>query len=232
MRTGRTFSSRGHGVGGMALAGFTALTTACASGGGASPLTGGEAEALFAGLTGVWVLDENSSTMPKLELQSEPTRIPFEDMEQARQEAVRRGEEAAQRVMAELEPIFRVFQRPSTLILRVDEERLVFMPTPGDSVEAPMNGEWIEQTPGGKPVRTRVYWDDDRLALEHRPHSGGQVRAVLEIVDGRLQITTRMRVMRTAVPPYVLVYDRDEGGPGDSRWPPLHLTAPPTPHYD
>ena len=215
MRTGRTFSSRGHGVGGMALAGLTALTTACASGGGAPPLTGAEAEALFAGLTGVWVLDEYSSTMPKIELQSEPTMIPFEDMEQARQEAVRRGEEAAQRLMAELEPIFRVFQRPSTLILRVDEERLVFVPTPGHSMEVPMSGKWIEQTPGGKPVRTRVYWDGGRLALEHRPRSGGQVRAVLEIVDGRLQITTRMRVIRTSVSPFVLVYDRDEGGPGD-----------------
>jgi len=35
MRTGRTVSSCGHGVGGMALAGLTVLTAACASGGGA-----------------------------------------------------------------------------------------------------------------------------------------------------------------------------------------------------
>ena len=100
MRTGRTISSCGHGVGGMALAGLTALTTACASGGGAIPLTEAEAEALLADLTGVWALDESSSEVPNWDIQSVGTAIHFEDMEQARQEAVRRSEEEAQRLMA------------------------------------------------------------------------------------------------------------------------------------
>ena len=72
--------------------------------------------------------------------------------------------------------------------------------------------EWIEQILGRHPIRTRVYWDGDSLAIEHRPRSGGQVRSVLEIMDGRLQITTRIRVLRTSLPPSTLVYDRDEAG--------------------
>lgn len=89
------------------------------------------------------------------------------------------------------------------------------MPTPGRSLELPMSGEWIEwieQILGRHPIRTRVYWDGDSLAIEHRPRSGGQVRSVLEIMDGRLQITTRIRVLRTSLPPSTLVYDRDEAG--------------------
>jgi len=131
-------------------------------------------------------------------------------MELGRQEAARAAEEEGQRRMAVLEPVYTVFQAPTTVILQVDEEKLVFVPTPGHRVEVPMSGEWIEQTPGGHPVRTRVYWDDDRLALEHRPRSGGQVRAILEIEDGRLQITTRIRVLRRSAPPIVMVYDRDD----------------------
>lgn len=216
MRTGTTIWSRGHGVGGMALSGLMALTAACASGGGALPKTGTETEALFAALTGVWVLDESSIRNPELGSQSESTgtAIPVEDLEQARQEAVARAEEEMQRTMAVLEPVFTVFQPWPTLILRVDEERLVFVPTPGRSLELPMSGEWIEwteQTLGRHPIRSRVYWDDDKLALEHRPRSGGQVRAILEIVNGRLQISQRMRVERTtALRPWVLVYDREE----------------------
>ena len=62
MRIGTMFSSRVHGGAGMALAGLAALATACASRGGAPPLTGVEAEALFAGLTGAWDVDESTGT--------------------------------------------------------------------------------------------------------------------------------------------------------------------------
>lgn len=63
MRIGTT-SSLGHGGAGMALVGTVALTAACASGGGAPPVTGAEVEALFVGLTAVWVLDESRSANP------------------------------------------------------------------------------------------------------------------------------------------------------------------------
>ena len=95
----------------------------------------------------------------------------------------------------------------------------------GQGMEMPMSGEWIirqhleSPVPGRVPgrgrytVRTRVYWDGDRLALEHRAKAGGQVRAVLEIVDGRLQVTRSLRDSRiAALAPLVLVFDRDGGG--------------------
>ena len=193
-------------IGGMALA-------ACASGGGASPRTGPAAEALFAGLTGTWVLDKTSSRTPRFQLRSGPRVGPVAgDVEQARREAARMAEEEGRRMMAVLEPVYTVFPLPSTLILRMDEERLVFVPTPGHSLELPMSGEWIEQTLGGHSIRTRVDWEGDRLALELQPRSGGQVRVILGIEEGRLQIAVRIRVLRTTAPPWVLVYDRDEGG--------------------
>lgn len=197
-------------VGGMALAGLAALTATCASGGGTPPRIGAETKALFAGLTGVWVVDVSSSKAPDFEIQWSGSPVPVDDVEAGRQEAARAAEIAAQRRMAVLEPVYTVFQAPTTVILQVDEERLLFVPTPGHRVEVPMSGEWIEQILGGHPVRTRVYWDGDRLALEHRPRSGGQVRAILEIVDDRLQITTRIRVLRRSAPPIVMVYDRDD----------------------
>lgn len=128
----------------------------------------------------------------------------------------RMSEEAIQRVSADSKPILEVFlQRPSTLILRADENRLVYVPTPGRSMEIPMSGEWIWQDPEERQsVRTRVYWEGGRLALERRAGSRGQVRSVLRIVDGRLEISRTIRVPRmSASAPFVLVYDRDEGGP-------------------
>lgn len=100
MRVGTTFSSRGHGRAGMALAGLVALTAACASGGGAPPLTGAEAEAVFAGLSGVWKLDESSSAnVPGFQIRNGPTEvIHVDDMEQARQIVARMAEEEMQRV--------------------------------------------------------------------------------------------------------------------------------------
>ncbi len=118
--------------------------------------------------------------------------------------------------LKDLRPILEVWlDRPSTLILRVDEDGVVYMPTPGRKVEIPMSGEWIIwQDPEGQSVRARVSWDGDRLALEHRAGSGGRVRSVLEIVDDRLRISRTLRLPRMSAPtrPYVLMYDRDEGG--------------------
>ena len=221
MRIGTMFSSRGHGGAGMALVGLAVLAAACASRGGApTPLTGAEAEAFFAGLNGVWELDESSfKGPPKFQVQNDQAEVlhlEHMDLEQARQFAERRGEETLQRVTAELKPILEVWlQVPNTLILRVDEERLIYVPTPGRSMEMPMSGEWIIwQDPEGQSVRARVYWDGDRLALERRVGSQGQVRSVLEIVDGRLRISRALRVprMSTPAPLFVLTYDRDAGG--------------------
>ena len=226
MRIGTTLSSRGHGRAAMAFAGLAALSAACASGGGARPLTGVEAEALFAGLTGAWDVDESTGTQaPNFQFTDQPeVHSDVKDLGQARQMAERMAAEGLQRLMADLRdlrPILEVWlDRPSTLILRVDEDRLVYVPTPGRRVEMPMSGEWISwQDQEGESVRARVYWRGDKLSLEHRAGSGGRVRSVLEIVDGRLRSSRTLQLPRMSGPtrPYVLMYDPDEGGSGERR---------------
>ncbi|MDE2763658.1 MAG: hypothetical protein OXQ94_04615 [Gemmatimonadota bacterium] len=217
MRTGATSPSRPRGVGGVAIAGLAALTAACASGGRSPPPVGPEAEALFASLTGVWVLDETSRSarIPRIEKSVTVERrvVRSDQRELARSEARRSAEEAARREMAVVEAVMNVFaRRPSKLVLRVDGEKLIYVPTPGERVEVPMSGGWVRQLVGRQSVRTRVYWDADRLALEHLVHSDAQVREVLEIVDGRLQMTRTVRAPRASVSPFVLRYDRAEEG--------------------
>ena len=77
MRTSATLSVCGLGVGGVALAVMAVLSAACASGGNAPPVTGAEAEALFADLTGVWVLDESGSSPQLPDLPPELQRFEF-----------------------------------------------------------------------------------------------------------------------------------------------------------
>lgn len=81
-----------------------------------------------------------------------------------------------------------------------------------EAMIAGLSGGWVRQLVGRQSVRTRVYWDARRLALEHLVHSDAQVREVLEIVDGRLQMTRTVRVLRASVSPFVLRYDRAEEG--------------------
>lgn len=167
------------------------------------------------GLTGAWVADTTIGTRaPKLSFHSREPEAHFhvDNVEQARQIAQQKADEALQRVIADFRPVFEVWvDRPSTLILHLDEDVLVYMPTPGRSVELPMSGEWIWQDPEQRFVRARVLRDGDRLTLERRVGSLGRVRSELEIVDGRLQISRTIRVpgMSAPAPPYVLMYDRD-----------------------
>ncbi len=205
----------------MALAGSAALSAACASGGGAPPPTGVEAEEIFAGLTGAWALDETTGTQsPVRKFRFEPTGPGVHlknvtDLGEAMQLAQRMSEEGLRRTMEWFGPVLEVWvDRPKMLILRVDEDRLFYVPAPGRIVEMPMSGEWVRHDPQRQSVRARVYWDGDRLAIERRVGSRGQVLSVLEVVDGRLQMSSTLRRPRFSAPtpPYVLMYDRDTGG--------------------
>ena len=51
-------------------------------------------------------------------------------------------------------------------------------------------------------------WEGPRLGLRHMVGAEGQVRVVLEIVDGQLRMTRTIRIGGEAVAPIVLVYDR------------------------
>ncbi len=200
---------------GLILACVAALTAACASGGRAPPVTGPEAEALFAALTGQWVLDERES--------SSPEDVPSAPEVEVESFIIARGPGESGQVVGDVadieawlatrEKALEVLARwPATLVLRVDGVQLVYTPTPGESITVPMSGEPTTQFEGDYRIHTRVVWDDGKLGLEHSVDAEAWVREVLEVVDGRLIMTRTMRVLGevNSAPPLVLVYDREE----------------------
>lgn len=200
----------------LALAGLAVLTSACASSGRAPPVTGPEAEALFAALTGTWVLDERES--------STPMDLPAALEVETESFVVARGPGGSGQVIGDVTDIRVSLAKrekarellgrwPTTLVLAVDEVQVAYAPTPGESVTVPMSGESTTQFEGEHRVHTRVVWDDGRLGLEHSVDSEAWVREVLEVVDGRLRMTRTMRVLGEpgSPAPLVLVYWRDEG---------------------
>lgn len=199
----------------LALAGLAVLTSACASSGRAPPVTGPEAEALFAALTGTWVLDEGES--------SSPMDMPAA-LEVTESFVIVRGPGGSGQVigdvneiqvsLAKREKAREVLGRwPTTLVLLVDEVQVAYTPTTGESLTVPMSGESTTQFEGEHRLHTRVVWDDGSLGLEHSVDSEAWVREVLEVVDGRLRMTRTMRVLGAAgsPAPLVLIYWRDEG---------------------
>ena len=218
MRSGLSYSVVGIGCGALALAGMVVLTASCASSGRAPPVTGPEAEALFTALTGTWVLDEHASSPPLLAPpDTEPTTSDSfviikgpGGSSQIIGDVGSRASSLAGRENA-LEVLAR---RPNTLLLEADGERLVYAPTPGQSVTIPMNGVPATQMEGKHRLQTRVVWDGGRLALEHTVNPDDRIRVVMEVVDGQLRITRTIRIFGSAdsLPPIVLVYGRDAGG--------------------
>lgn len=200
------FPRTGLGAGGPALAGTVALAVAgCASGGGGPPLTGAAAEALFAELTGVWVLKESTSSP------TPPAPPEIESFEIIRGGPRQNSESTALvRNLSITEAAYEVLrQRPDTLRLRVDEMGVAYAPSRGDSIMVPMDGGSVLYRLQRNTVRTRVVWDDYNLALSHRADGGSEVRERLQIVGGRLWMTRTVRGAGTALAPVVLVYDRE-----------------------
>ena len=137
---------------------LAALTTACASPGGLPPVSATEAEALFTDLSGVWLLDESSS----------PRILPVLGLTGRR------------------EPVRGVSWQPKTLDLRVDRDRLLYRSSHEGTVQVRMNGRstyWFYGG-GGLRVRTRIFWDEGRLGLEHSEIAKVYVRS-LRLSRGR-----------------------------------------------
>ena len=189
------------------------LAAACASGGGGvRQVTEAEVAALGALFGGRWVLDESSSSsqiaVPRPEPETMTIVVSGTGRGRAGPDVVAGGESPATRKAA-----FEVLRRrPGTLALQVDGAELVYTPTPGQSIALPINGASSTQYEEHQLVRTHVRWDGAKLEFEHLVGSGGRVREVLELVDGRLEMTRTIRVGSEMVPPLVLVYDRDRGG--------------------
>lgn len=181
----------------------------CASGGGGrAVMTRAEIDALLAGYAGSWVLDESASspqvTIPRPEIRRESVTVRADQLDDLRRQA-----EEGQRLVAVRQAAFELLRRrPEALVLGVQVDGMVYAPTPGESVTLPLNGAWISQTGGEHRVRTRVFWEGPRLGVEHMVGSDGRVSVVLEVVEGRLEMTRTIRFMGERVAPMVLVYER------------------------
>ena len=194
------------GVGRLLLVAVAAIGTACASGGGGQAvMTRAEIDALLAGYAGNWVLDGSASsppvTIPRPETRTETRVVRADQLDDLRREA-----EEGQRLMAIRQATFKVLRRrPEALVLGVQGDELVYSPTPGERIKLPLNGGWVSQTGGEHRVRTRVFRDGPRLGVEHMVGSDGRVSVVLEIVEGRLEMTRTMLFVRGRVAPMVLI---------------------------
>ncbi len=205
----RVGGTGGYG-GRLALVTVAVAGAACASGGGGQVvMTRAETDALLAEYAGSWVLDELGSspqvTIPRPERRTESRVVRSDQLDDLRRQA-----EEGQRLIAVRQATFELLRRrPEALALGVQGEELAYVPTPGDSITLPLNGGWVSQTGGEHRVRTRAFWDGPRLGVEHMVGSDGWVRVVLEIVEGRLEMTRTIRFMGERVAPMVLVYDRE-----------------------
>ncbi|WP_419947465.1 hypothetical protein [Candidatus Palauibacter sp.] len=198
------------GLGRLLVVAVAAIGAACASGGGGrAVMTPAEIDALLAEYAGNWVLDESASspqvTIPRPEIRTETRVVRADQLDDLRREA-----EEGRRLIAIRQATFELLRRrPETLLLGVQEDELVYIPTPGKSITLPLNGERVSQTGGEHRVRSRVFWDGPRLGVEHMVGSDGRVRLVLEIVEGRLEMTRTIRFTGQRVAPIVLVYVRE-----------------------
>ena len=150
-------SLAGIGYGGPVLAGMVVLTASCASSGRANPVTGPAAEALFAALTGTWILDEQASS---------PPLIAPPDTESTTTDSfvIIRGPGGSSQIIGDVgsgasslagreNAVEVLARRPITLSLRADGERLVYTPAPGQSVTIRMNGAPATQMEGSTGFR-------------------------------------------------------------------------------
>jgi len=198
MRSKAKFPIHGPGARAMALAALAGFSSACVSGGGSPPPTGAYAEAIIANLTGVWVLDESSST-------------PEPDLPQITDVATSVGGSPLNTAALRRAAFGLLLQRPTELALRTDGAHLAYMPSPGDTIRIPTNGDAASRRVNEQFVRTRIFWEGGRLGIEHALDVW-RVREILDLVDGRLEITRTMRRTGVSLSPVVLRFHRARPG--------------------
>lgn len=199
------------GLSRLLVVAVAAIGAACASGGGVrqAVMTRSEIDALLAEYAGDWVLDESASS-PKVAIPRPETRTEMRVVRADQLDRLRREAEEGQRLMALRQATFELLRhRPESLALGIQGENLVSITMPGEANTLPLNGGWVAQTGGEHRVRSRVFWDGARLAVEHMVGSEGRVSVVLEVVEGRLEMTRTIRFVGERVAPVVLVYVRE-----------------------
>ncbi len=196
----------------LAIAALGAAMWGCASGGGGPPVTGAQAEELFAAYSGRWELDESSSTaqIPN-QLEGVEDEAPVADIARNESRAMRRYRrmvESRRMSVSDMRATIEVLRRrPETLILRASAVEFGYTPIPGATIALPMDGTEIEVREGEHRIRTKVSWEGPILLLEHHVVGGGRVRERLEVVGDRL-IMTRIIMASGPGEPLVLAYNR------------------------
>ncbi len=182
----------------------------CASGGSGPPVSGEAAASLFAAYSGRWELDESTST-PQIpnQLEGVPDETPTADIsrnESREMRRYRRMVESRRISVAHMRTTIEVLRRrPSSLILSLDDNGLVYTPVPGRTLTVPLDGGEVEMREGEHRVRTNLEWEGRLLSLRHQIVSGASVRETLEVVGDRLIMT---RSMSNVEQPLVLAFDR------------------------
>ena len=199
------------GLGRLVVVAVAAIGAGCVSGGGGqrAVMTQAEIDLLLAEYVGIWTLDESASspqvTIPRPETRTETRVVRADQLDDLRREA-----EEGRRLMAVRQATFELLlRRPESLALGVQGEGLVSISTPGESITLPVNGGWVSRSGGVHRVRTRAFCDGPRLGMEHVVGSEGRVSVVLEVVEGRLEMTRTFRLGGERVAPIVLVYVRE-----------------------
>ncbi len=198
---------------------FPLLTAAalsgCASGGGAPRPTAQESGALIAAFSGVWTLDETSSS-PQIDNPFEGMKEEMPTSDIARNESremrrYRRMLEARRMTVSARRATVEVLRRrPKSLVIRTDGTSLELRGTPGRPLFLPLNGDEAEWAVEEEEVRSRLDWDHPFLIVQHQVVGGGRVRETLEAVGDRL-IATREFLLGAESQPLVLAYNRAEG---------------------
>ncbi len=196
----------------LAIAVLSAGTWGCASGGGGPPVSGAQAEELFAAYSGRWELDESSSSaqIPN-QLEGVADEAPVADIARNESRAMRRYRrmvESRRMSVSDMRATIEVLRRrPETLLLRASAVELGYTPVPGTTITVPMDGTDFEMREGEHRIRTSVSWEGPILRLDHQVVGGGRVREQLEVIGDRM-IMTRTIVASGPSEPLVLAYDR------------------------
>lgn len=214
MRNARKSPPAGARGGSAALSAIAlaVIVTGCASGGGAPAPSPEERDALLARYAGEWVLDEAASSpqmsIPRPDMGRETRIVSSDEIADLRREI-----EEGNKLLAIRHATYQLLRRrPNVLSLAVPGDELVYVTPSAEDLRLPLGGGWVVRTEEQRRIRSRVFWEGPRIGLEHVVDSEGRVRVVLEIVEGRLEMTRTMRFGNEGIAPLVPVYGRRGAG--------------------
>lgn len=179
------------------------------------PVAGPEAESLFTGLTGAWVIDREATNSSRASLESAVVNsdglmgVPANETSQIMREIPEIADQETLHFVSDA--VLKLTQYPLTLALHVDPTQVVSKPTPGNGLTLLMDGTPVTNTVRDHRIQARVSWQGNKLGLERRVGSEIEVREVFDVVDGQLRITRTLHAFGVTSEPFLWIYDRKEG---------------------